>query len=164
MAIKGYGFSGGNKPLRRRCKAAEVMQGSARAESVVGNDDPITGEELKALKGKAHERWKLKDASKVRGADSIERVAKPWGWDFRARRAKPLGRSIVRSGAEKGSSTRKCCRAMKLTRGAFEKRITVDVGRRYEGGSKKETTLRWRQSVEEENLCLICIGHRATGS
>jgi hypothetical protein len=40
------------------------MQGSARAEEVIGNGDPITGEELKALKGKAHERWKLKDASK----------------------------------------------------------------------------------------------------
>jgi len=105
------------------------MQGSARAECVVRNDDPITGEELKALKGKAHERWKLKDASKVRGADSIERVAKPCGWDFRARRAKPLERWIARSGAEKGSSVRKCCRAMKLKRGAFEKRITVDVGR-----------------------------------
>jgi hypothetical protein len=64
VANKGYGFSGGIKPLRRRCKAAEVMQGSARADGVIGNGDPITGEELKALKGKAHERWKLKDASK----------------------------------------------------------------------------------------------------
>jgi hypothetical protein len=99
VAIKGYGFSGGNKPLRRRCKAAEVMQGSARAEGAVGNDGPITGEELKALKGKAHERWKLKDTSKVRGSDSTERVAKPCGWDFRASRAKPLGRMIERSGA-----------------------------------------------------------------
>jgi hypothetical protein len=129
VAIKGYGFSGGNKPLRRRCKAAEVMQGSARAEVVVGNDGSTTGEELKALKGRAHERWKLKDASKGRGADSIERVAKPCGWDFRASRAKPLGRLVARPGAEKGSSVRKCCRAMKLMRGAFEKRITVDVGR-----------------------------------
>jgi hypothetical protein len=123
------------------------MQGSARAEEVIGNGDPITGEELKALKGKAHERWKLKDASKVRGADSIERVAKPCGWDFRVSRAKPLGRLIERSSAQKGSSVRKCCRAMKLRRGAFEKRLTVDVGRRYEGGRKKGTTLRWRPSA-----------------
>lgn len=64
VARKGYSFSGGSKPLRRRCKAAEVMQGSAGAESVLGNQDRITGEEWKALKGKAHERWMLKDASK----------------------------------------------------------------------------------------------------
>jgi hypothetical protein len=140
------------------------MQGSAGAERVVGNGGPITGEELKALKGKAHERWKLKDASKVRGADSIERVAKPCGWDFRASRAKPLGRWIERSGAEKGSSVRKCCRAVKLKRGAFEKRTTVDVGRRYEGGRKKETALRWRQSAEEENRRLISIGRGAAGN
>jgi hypothetical protein len=55
VARKGYSFSGGSKPLRRRCKAAEVMQGSARAERVLGNEARITGEESKALKGKAHE-------------------------------------------------------------------------------------------------------------
>jgi len=53
------------------------MQGSAGAEEVVGNGDPITGKEWKALKGKAQERWKLKDASEGGGADLTERVAKP---------------------------------------------------------------------------------------
>jgi hypothetical protein len=53
------------------------MQGSARAERVSGNGDPITGKEWKALKGETQERWKLKEASKVRRADTAERVAKP---------------------------------------------------------------------------------------
>jgi hypothetical protein len=41
------------------------MQGSAGAERVFGNENSITGEELKALKGESHERWKLKEAFKV---------------------------------------------------------------------------------------------------
>jgi hypothetical protein len=53
------------------------MQGSARAEEVFGNENSITEEESKALKGETQERWTLKDASKVRGADIAERVAKP---------------------------------------------------------------------------------------
>jgi hypothetical protein len=65
VATKGYSFSDGRKPLRRRCKAAEVMQGSARTERVSGNGNPIIGKESKALKGETHERWKLKDASQV---------------------------------------------------------------------------------------------------
>jgi hypothetical protein len=77
VARKGYSFSGGSKPLRRRCKAAEVMQGSAGAERVLGNRDSITGEEWKALKGEAQGRWTLKDASKVRRANAAVRVAKP---------------------------------------------------------------------------------------
>jgi hypothetical protein len=40
------------------------MQGSAGAEKALGNQGRITGEEWKALKGEAHERWMLKDASK----------------------------------------------------------------------------------------------------
>jgi hypothetical protein len=31
----------------------------------------------KALKGKAHERWEMKDAPKGNKADTVERVAKP---------------------------------------------------------------------------------------
>lgn len=58
------------------------MQESARAERVFGNENPITGEEWKALKGEAHERWKLKEASKVRRTDVAERVAKPWERNF----------------------------------------------------------------------------------
>jgi hypothetical protein len=53
------------------------MQGSAGAERILGNQGMITGEEWKALKGEAQERWKLKDASKVRRANTAERVAKP---------------------------------------------------------------------------------------
>jgi len=53
------------------------MQGSAGVEEVVGNDDPITGKESKALRGEAQERWKLKEASKVRKTIAAERVAKP---------------------------------------------------------------------------------------
>jgi hypothetical protein len=34
-------------------------------------------EKRKALKGKPHERWGLKKASKGFGADAAERVAKP---------------------------------------------------------------------------------------
>jgi hypothetical protein len=58
------------------------MQGSAGAERVSGNGNPITGGESKALKGETHERWTLKEASKVRGAHSAERVAKPCERDF----------------------------------------------------------------------------------
>jgi hypothetical protein len=68
------------------------MQGSAGAERVSGNGNPIIGEESKALKGEAHERWTLKEASKVRRTKAAERVAKPWERDFRVSRAKPLGR------------------------------------------------------------------------
>lgn len=49
-------------------------RGSGRG---LGNQVPITGEELKALKGEAQERWTLKDASKVRRANTAVRVAKP---------------------------------------------------------------------------------------
>jgi hypothetical protein len=78
------------------------MQGSARAERVFGNGNPITGEEWKALKGETHERWTLKEASKVRRADAAERVAKPWERNFWVSRAKPPGRSVERLSEEKG--------------------------------------------------------------
>jgi hypothetical protein len=58
------------------------MQGSAGAERVFRNGSPITGKEWKALKGEAHECWKLKEASKVRRTKAAERVAKPWERDF----------------------------------------------------------------------------------
>jgi hypothetical protein len=72
------------------------MQGSARAERVSGNGDPITGKEWKALKGETQERWKLKEASKVRRADTAERVAKPRERNFWVSRAKPPRRFIAR--------------------------------------------------------------------
>jgi hypothetical protein len=53
------------------------MQESARAERIFGNGNPIAGEEWKALKGETHERWTLKEASKVRRTYIAERVAKP---------------------------------------------------------------------------------------
>lgn len=72
------------------------MQGSARAERVFGNGDSIIGKESKALKGETQERWKLKEAFKVRRADTAERVAKPRERDFRVSRAKPPGRYAER--------------------------------------------------------------------
>jgi hypothetical protein len=60
---KGYGLSGGRKPLERRCEAVVVLQGSAGAE-VDGETDPRSPERRKALKGQARERWGLKEAFK----------------------------------------------------------------------------------------------------
>jgi hypothetical protein len=63
---KGDGFSGGIKPLKRRCKAEGVLWKSARAER--GEETlPRSPERSKALKGEAHERWRLKEASKESG-------------------------------------------------------------------------------------------------
>jgi hypothetical protein len=61
-SAKGDGFFGGRKPLERRCKAEQVLQGSAGAEQ-----GPETGvgspKRRKALKGEAQERGELKEAS-----------------------------------------------------------------------------------------------------
>lgn len=59
-----HGFLGGSKSLEHRCKAFSVLRQSARAER---NGEILFGSPKgrKALKGGAHERWGLKDASKV---------------------------------------------------------------------------------------------------
>jgi hypothetical protein len=50
-SAKGDGFSGGRKPLKRRCKAEQVLQGSARAEGDLETGRPITGEEESSEEG-----------------------------------------------------------------------------------------------------------------
>jgi hypothetical protein len=60
---EGHGFSGGIKPLERRCEAVEVLQGSAGAEGVRETGHRSPGRR-KALKGKARERWGLREAFK----------------------------------------------------------------------------------------------------
>jgi hypothetical protein len=75
-STKEDGFSGGRKPLKRRCKAEGVLRLSARAE----RDEetlPRSPERRKALKGEAHERWRLKHVSKGCGVKHATRVAKP---------------------------------------------------------------------------------------
>jgi hypothetical protein len=74
---KGDGFPGGIKPLKRRCKAEVVLRKSAGAER--GEETlPRSPGRSKALKGEAHERWGLKEASKELGVDRhAMRVAKP---------------------------------------------------------------------------------------
>jgi ribosomal silencing factor RsfS len=52
------------KPLKRRCKAEQVLHKSAGAEDLRETSDR-SSERTKALKGKAQERWELKDAAKV---------------------------------------------------------------------------------------------------
>jgi len=42
---KGYGSTGGRKPLKRRPEAVRVSGGNARAEREAGNGFPITGGE-----------------------------------------------------------------------------------------------------------------------
>jgi hypothetical protein len=127
-STEGDGFSGGIKPLKRRCKAEGVLRESAGAER--GEETlPRSPERRKALKGEAHERWRLKQASKGLGVDRhAMRVAKPYcvtsGGQGNAFRTRP------RKGCEeKDPGVRICCRADKLQRGAFRARFTVDVGR-----------------------------------
>jgi hypothetical protein len=79
---QGRGWPGGMKPLRRRCEAVGFRK-KARERKGVREIDPRSTGRRKALKGKAHERWRLEYASEVPGADAAERVAKPCGWDFR---------------------------------------------------------------------------------
>jgi hypothetical protein len=61
-SVKGDGLIGGRKPLERRCKAEQVLQGSAGAEgsSEMSFRSPMR---RKALKGEAQERGELKEAS-----------------------------------------------------------------------------------------------------
>jgi hypothetical protein len=61
-SAKGDGLFGGRKPLKRRCKAEQVLQESAGAEemSETGSRSP---KRRKALKGEAQERGELKEAS-----------------------------------------------------------------------------------------------------
>jgi len=74
---KGDGFPGGIKPLKRRCKAEGVLRKSAGAERG-GETRSRSPGGSKALKGEAHERWGLKQASKGSGMDPhVMRVAKP---------------------------------------------------------------------------------------
>jgi hypothetical protein len=73
----------------------------------------------KALKGEAHERWRLKEASKEEGAEPhVKRVAKPFGVASRGQ-GNAFGTRLERVGEEKGSFFRICCRAETLTRGAY---------------------------------------------
>jgi len=74
---QGDGFSGGGKPLKRRCKAVRFRRkAQERKEERKLHLDHPRGE--KALKGEAHERWRLKEASKGNGARRhVMRVAKP---------------------------------------------------------------------------------------
>jgi hypothetical protein len=60
---KGHGFSGGIKPLERRCEAGRVSQQSAGAEGGWETIRRSPGRR-KALKGEAQERWGLKEAFK----------------------------------------------------------------------------------------------------
>jgi hypothetical protein len=66
----------GCKPLKRRYQALGVWYESARAEHL---RETIDGpqDRRKALKSEAQERWRLKEATKGKRANTIERVAKP---------------------------------------------------------------------------------------
>jgi hypothetical protein len=63
VAIRGTAFQRGSKPLKRRYKAERFCR---KAHERIGRrkrrSDPLEGD--KALKGEAHERWGLKEASK----------------------------------------------------------------------------------------------------
>jgi hypothetical protein len=75
-AKKGTGFSRGIKPSERRIEAGKVLVGSARAEGEVETPFRPRGRR-KALKGEAHERGELKEASRGGTTEVTERVAKP---------------------------------------------------------------------------------------
>jgi hypothetical protein len=78
---KGYRFFGERKSLKRALEAVEVFKVSAGAKGTFERAYR-SSERKKALKGKAQECWGLKEASEDAGANTAERVAKPWGWDF----------------------------------------------------------------------------------
>jgi len=68
--MKGDGFSGGSKPLKRRCKAVVVLQGSARTER--GEETLLRSPgRNKALKSEAQERWWLKEAAEAVKAKNL---------------------------------------------------------------------------------------------
>lgn len=67
-SVKGDGFPGGSKPLKRRYEAARFCEeAQERRGERERSSDHLRGD--KALKGEAHERWGLKKASKVLGTD-----------------------------------------------------------------------------------------------
>jgi len=114
---EGDGFLGGSKPLKRRYEAERFC---GKAHERIGRrkrrSDRPGGD--KALKGEAHERWRLKEASKDAGTRRrVERVAKPLGVTFREH-GNAFG-TLARKGREEmGPCFRICCRAEELTRGA----------------------------------------------
>lgn len=79
-----------------------------RSGEVGGNPFRVTGGR-KALKGEAHERWRLKDASKDRRVHAVERVAKPYGrnllgaWQSSQDASKEAKKGILFSGHAEGS-------------------------------------------------------------
>jgi hypothetical protein len=76
-SAKGDGFFGGRKPLKRRCKAEQVLQRSAGAERVLGNGDSITGEE-ESSEGRSPGAWEAERGFRgTSRAHTVERVAKP---------------------------------------------------------------------------------------
>jgi hypothetical protein len=75
---EGRGFPGGIKPLKRRYEALTGLVGKRR--SGWGRETFLRSPgRRKALKGKAQERWELKEALEGAKAQSAERVAKPCG-------------------------------------------------------------------------------------
>jgi hypothetical protein len=74
---KGTRLLGGIKSPERRSKAGKVLEESARAKGS-GETRHRPLKRSKAPKGKAHERWELKEAPKEsRSCKPAERVAKP---------------------------------------------------------------------------------------
>jgi hypothetical protein len=64
---RGHGFLGGIKPPKLHCQAGKVWRERAGAEGEEGKPSSRSLGRIKALKGEAHERRKLKEASTGRG-------------------------------------------------------------------------------------------------
>jgi hypothetical protein len=98
---KGDGFPGGIKPLKRQCEA-ERFCGKAQERKGRRKRRPDHPGGEKALKGEAHERWRLKEISKGVGAERhVKRVAKPSRRDF------PRAGQSFRDAGSKGSAQKR---------------------------------------------------------
>lgn len=118
--VEGHGSLGGIKSLERRYKAHRVLWQSAgmKRSRETGSGSP---KGRKALKGEAHERWGLKEASKVEVVRKYRREegSQTLNAGLSESRAMLFGRSFKRGNEKKDDLRRKCCRAEDLMRGAF---------------------------------------------
>jgi len=125
--VEGHGSLGGMKSLERRHKAHRVLWESAGTKRGWETDFG-SPKGRKALEGEAHERWGLKEASKVEVVrkNRCEEGSQTLNAGLSESRATLFERSFERRNEKKDDLYRKCCRAEDLMRGAFRGWSEVD--------------------------------------